>query len=82
MLKNARMRRRASRAEGSWYPAPGMSLPRTAKRRGASVSGGLVVVEEFVPGLRIFLHVMLDPRGRQRLLQAGCRFRSDRSLPP
>jgi len=34
MLKNATMRRRASCADASWYPAPGMCLPRTAKRTG------------------------------------------------
>lgn len=37
------------------------------------VPGAFVIVAELMPGLRVLLHVLLDPRGRQRLLQAGRR---------
>src|SRR5271165_1708384 len=37
------------------------------------VPGAFVVVEELMPGLRVLLHVVLDPHGRQRFLQAGRR---------
>ena len=71
VLKNARMRRRASCADASWYPDPGMNLPRAANRTGALSPAPSWSLRNSCPALRVLLYVVLDPRSRQCLLQPG-----------
>jgi len=44
-------------------------LPHHYKQGGFVVVGTLVVIEEGVSGLGIFLHVVIDPRGGESLIQ-------------